>query len=73
LNPALLPDLEAAGLRIAAQSLSGAIVDAIELPDHPFFIGMQGHPELSSRPDMPHPLLAAFLMAAANGPSSSIS
>jgi gamma-glutamyl-gamma-aminobutyrate hydrolase PuuD len=73
LNPALLPDLEAAGLRIAAQSLSGAIVDAIELPDHPFFIGMQGHPELSSRPDMPHPLLAAFLMAAANGHSSSIS
>lgn len=73
LNPALLPDLEAAGLRVAARSSSGAIVDAIELPDHPFFIGMQGHPELSSRTDKPHPLLVAFLNAASRRIPISIS
>ncbi|MBM7043870.1 glutamine amidotransferase-related protein [Rhizobium lusitanum] len=65
LNPALLPDLEAAGLRVAASSSSGAVVDAIEVPAHSFFIGMQGHPELSSRADLPHPLLLAFLEMAA--------
>ena len=65
LNPALLPDLEAAGLRVAASSSSGAVVDAIEVPAHSFFIGMQGHPELSSRANMPHPLLVAFLETAA--------
>ncbi|MFK0166875.1 gamma-glutamyl-gamma-aminobutyrate hydrolase family protein [Rhizobium sp. NPDC090279] len=73
LNPVLLPALEAAGLRAAARSSSGAIVDAIELPDHPFFIGMQGHPELSSRTDKPHPLLVAFLKAAALRALTSIS
>jgi CTP synthase len=65
LNPDLLPDLEASGLRISARGLSGAVVDAIEVPDHPFFMGMQGHPELSSRPSAPHPLIVAFLQAAA--------
>jgi CTP synthase (UTP-ammonia lyase) len=73
LNPALLPDLEAAGLRIAASSSSGAVIDAIELPAHSFFIGMQGHPELSSSVDMPHPLLVAFLEAAARWRSAPIS
>lgn len=65
LNLALLTDLQAIGLRIAASSSSGAVVDAIELPAHSFFIGMQGHPELSSKTDMPHPLLLAFLETAA--------
>jgi gamma-glutamyl-gamma-aminobutyrate hydrolase PuuD len=73
LNPALLPDLEAAGLRIAASSSSGAVIDAIEFPAHSFFIGMQGHPELSSSVDMPHPLLVAFLEAAARWRSAPIS
>ncbi|MCJ9721299.1 gamma-glutamyl-gamma-aminobutyrate hydrolase family protein [Agrobacterium sp. SHOUNA12C] len=73
LNPALLPDLEAAGLRVAASSSAGAIVDAIEVPEHAFFIGMQGHPELSSRADMPHPLLVAFLEAAAKRCPSTMS
>lgn len=73
LNLALLPDLEAAGLRVAACSLSGTIVDAIELPSHPFFIGMQGHPELSSAAETPHPLLVAFLEAAAKTRPSSTS
>lgn len=73
LNPALLPDLEAAGLRVAASSSSGAVVDAIEVAPHSFFIGMQGHPELSSRADMPHPLLLAFLEMAAKWRPSSMS
>ncbi|QND46115.1 C26 family cysteine hydrolase domain-containing family (plasmid) [Rhizobium lusitanum] len=73
LNQALLPDLEAAGLRVAASSSSGAIVDAIEVPGHSFFIGMQGHPELSSRADMPHPLLVAFLETAAKRRPSTMS
>jgi gamma-glutamyl-gamma-aminobutyrate hydrolase PuuD len=73
LNPAQLLNLEAVGLRVAASSSSGAIVDAIELPDHSFFIGMQGHPELSSRADMPHPLLVAFLETAARWRPSSMS
>ena len=65
LNPALLPDLEAAGLRVAASSSSGAVVDAIEVSAHSFFIGMQGHPELSSRADIPYSLFVAFLESAA--------
>jgi CTP synthase len=64
LDPALVNDLEEAGLRVAATGLDGAIVDAIEDRDHPFFIGMQGHPELGSRENAPHPLLSAFLSAA---------
>lgn len=64
LDPALVKDLEEAGLRIAATGFDGAIVDAIEDRDHPFFIGMQGHPELGSRENNPHPLLSAFLSAA---------
>jgi CTP synthase len=65
LNPDIAANLETSGLRISARGLSGAVVDAIEVPDHPFFMGMQGHPELSSRPGAPHPLLVAFLEAAA--------
>lgn len=64
LNPNLVGDLEAHGLQVAARSVDGAVVDAIEMVDHPFYMGMQGHPELSSRPGAPHPLIVAFLQAA---------
>ena len=40
------------------------LVEFIELPDHPFFVGTQAHPEFKSRPDRPHPLFAAFVQAA---------
>jgi len=63
LNPVLLPLLRAYGVCIAATDLSGQIVDAITYPAHPFYIGMQGHPEQGSRPDAPHPLMTAFLAA----------
>lgn len=64
LNPELVEAMEMRGLRVAARGVDGAIVDAIEVIDHPFYIGMQGHPELSSRTGAPHPLIVAFLQAA---------
>ena len=53
------------GMRISAQSPDGALVEMIELPNHPWFVGCQFHPELKSRPMRPHPLFAAFIGAAA--------
>jgi CTP synthase len=51
------------GLRLSGQSPDGGLVEVIELPDHPWFIGCQFHPELKSRPTRPHPLFAAFIGA----------
>jgi CTP synthase len=53
--------LEKLGLIIAGTSPDGQIVEAIELPDHPFFIGVQFHPEYISRPLAPHPLFVEFV------------
>ena len=61
LNRMVLPSLEQAGLSVGAVSDNGAIVDAVEYPAHPFFAGLQGHPELSSRAPCPHPLFLGFL------------
>ncbi|HEU4763701.1 MAG TPA: CTP synthase, partial [Gemmatimonadales bacterium] len=52
------------GLRLSGQSPDGGLVEIIELPDHPWFLGCQFHPELKSRPTRPHPLFAAFVGAA---------
>jgi CTP synthase len=52
------------GLRLSGQSPDGGLVEIIELPDHPWFLGCQFHPELKSRPTRPHPLFAAFIRAA---------
>ena len=52
------------GLRLSGQSPDGSLVEIIELPDHPWFLGCQFHPELKSRPTRPHPLFAAFIGAA---------
>ncbi len=52
------------GLRLSGQSPDGGLVELIELPDHPWFIGCQFHPELKSRPTRPHPLFAGFVGAA---------
>ncbi|MGQ9365081.1 glutamine amidotransferase-related protein [Azospirillum sp. ST 5-10] len=65
LDPALVPDLERVGVRVPARSVTHGTADAVEAADHPFFIGMQGHPELNSAPGRPHPLLHGFLEAAA--------
>jgi CTP synthase len=57
------------GLRLSGQSPDGSLVEMIEYPDHPWFVGCQFHPELKSRPTRPHPLFAAFIGAAAGHPS----
>ena len=56
--------LEKAGVRFAGLSPDGLLPEIIELPDHPWFIGVQFHPELKSRPFEPHPLFASFIAAA---------
>jgi CTP synthase len=57
--------LEEGGLRFSGVSPDGKLVEMIELPDHPWFIGCQFHPELKSRPLRPHPLFASFIAAVA--------
>ena len=52
------------GMRIAGQSPDGRIVEMVELTDHPYFLGTQGHPELKSRPNKAHPLFRALVQAA---------
>ena len=56
--------LEKAGLRFSGMSPDGALPEIIELKDHPFFIGVQFHPELKSKPFAPHPLFKSFVNAA---------
>jgi CTP synthase len=56
--------LEACGLSFAGMSPDGVLPETVEIPDHPWFIGVQYHPELKSRPFEPHPLFASFIEAA---------
>ncbi len=56
--------LEEAGLVCSGLSPDERLVEFVELPDHPFFVGTQAHPEFKSRPDRAHPLFAAFVRAA---------
>lgn len=62
-NNAYREQLEAKGLKVAGTSPDGQIVEAIEITDHPFFVGTQFHPEYISRPLDPHPLFVAFVKA----------
>ncbi|TXR50794.1 CTP synthase [Phyllobacterium endophyticum] len=56
--------LEDCGLVFSGMSPDGVLPETIEYPDHPWFIGVQYHPELKSRPFEPHPLFASFINAA---------
>jgi CTP synthase len=56
--------LEAAGLKMSGVSPDGFLPETVEREDHPWFIGVQFHPELKSRPFAPHPLYASFIAAA---------
>jgi CTP synthase len=56
--------LEGAGLKITGVSPDGLLPEIVEREDHPWFIGVQFHPELKSRPFAPHPLFASFVAAA---------
>ena len=63
-NTAYRARLEAKGMIFAGMSPDGLLPETIELADHPWFIGVQFHPELKSRPFEPHPLFASFIAAA---------
>ena len=52
------------GMKLCGTSPDGRIVEMVELPDHPWFIATQAHPELKSRPNRPHPLFHGFVEAA---------
>ncbi|MCZ8105376.1 MAG: CTP synthase [Alsobacter sp.] len=56
--------LERHGMRFAGVSPDGLLPETVEFPDHPWFVGVQYHPELKSRPFEPHPLFRSFIAAA---------
>ena len=57
-------ELEVTGLRFSGLSPDGVLPEIIEYPNHPWFIGVQFHPELKSKPFAPHPLFEGFIAAA---------
>jgi CTP synthase len=63
-NVAYRPALEAAGLRFSGMSPDGVLPEIIDIPTHPWFVGVQFHPELKSKPLDPHPLFQGFIAAA---------
>ncbi len=63
-NNRYLADLERAGMRIAGRSSDGNLVEIVELPNHPWFIGCQFHPEFTSTPRDGHPLFESYIRAA---------
>lgn len=63
-NIAYVKDLEKAGLIVSGLSPSGNLPEMVELKGHPWFVAVQFHPELKSRPFAPHPLFASFIEAA---------
>ncbi len=63
-NANYIETLEKAGVSVSGLSPDGKLPEIIELPEHPWFIGVQFHPELKSRPFEPHPLFASFIKAA---------
>jgi CTP synthase len=63
-NAAYREPLEAGGLVFSGMSPDGLLPEIVERPDHPWFVGVQFHPELKSKPFDPHPLFAGFIEAA---------
>ena len=66
LNNYFREELTAAGLTVSGCSPDGRLAEAVEISSHPFFIGVQYHPEFKSRPNRPHPLFLGFLRAASD-------
>jgi CTP synthase len=62
-NNKFADEFEKAGLTIAARSIEEGLVEIIEVPDHPFYVATQGHPEYKSRPLRPHPIFHGFIEA----------
>ena len=65
-NKNLKSKLEKKGLIFSGLSPDGTLPEAIELENHPWFVGVQFHPEFKSRPFAPHPLFSSFIKAAKN-------
>ena len=65
-NNTYMDPLQDAGLRIAGKTLDGTLVEVVEVPDHPWFIGCQFHPEFTSTPRDGHPLFKGFVEAASS-------
>ncbi len=63
-NNAYRQQFEAGGMVVVGTSPDGALVEVIEIPEHPWFVGVQYHPEFKSQPTRPHPLFAGFIGAA---------
>ena len=63
-NNNLLPELQAGGLNISGRSVDGALVEVVEVADHPWFVACQFHPEFTSNPRYGHPLFTGFVSAA---------
>ena len=63
-NTAYMERLEAVGLKFSGMSPDGVLPEIVEWPDHPWFVAVQFHPELKSRPFEPHPLFVSFIAAA---------
>ncbi|MDO9162272.1 MAG: CTP synthase [Methylococcaceae bacterium] len=64
-NNQYIQKLEQAGLRFSGKSIDGRLVEVIEIPDHPWFLACQFHPEFTSTPRKGHPLFSGFIVAAA--------
>ena len=69
-NSKYIEDLEKNGLSFSGMSPDGLLPEIVERPKHPWFIGVQFHPELKSKPFKPHPLFAGFIKAALEHSSS---
>lgn len=67
-NNAYLDKLATVGLRVAGVNPISNLAEILEYEDHPFFVGVQFHPELRSRPNRPHPLFMAFMKASKETP-----
>ena len=63
-NPAYREQIEAAGMKVSSVSADQGLVEIVEIPDHPFFMAAQFHPEFQSKPNHPHPLFSGFVAAA---------
>ena len=63
-NPELVPQIEKAGLNFTGQDETGQRMEITELPEHPFYIGVQYHPEYKSRPGRPSPPFMGLILAA---------
>ncbi len=63
-NSRFVERFESGGMRCSGTSPDGRLVEFVEMPGHPFFVGTQAHPEFKSRPDRPHPLFRGLINAA---------